>query len=192
MLIFRDTRLRASLRTTWAVLQDMPEGGARARTWRLLAASLEMPRTCGDLVVPQLLEVPQGQDFAVERVHLVEGGPQPVLQFVADRGLARRGQLADELPGHRLRRRPGLRQATSWPTSRICGRGGSAGPSASAGRRGTQPDVERHGRVGEVLADAPGHVEKRLLKHVVGRRCGSPGGGRGGRAASARAARGGA
>ena len=65
----------------------------------------------GGLGVGQVLEVPQGQDLAVERVHPVEGLLEAELPLGADRGLARPADAAQELRGQSRRGR--LRQAAA-------------------------------------------------------------------------------
>ena len=81
----------------------------KARMYRLLAADSWRPQLAGDLGVGQLLEMPQDQDLAVERVHGVEGLLQPPLPLGADRGDAGAGVAAQELrrQGRRGRLRPG-------------------------------------------------------------------------------------
>ena len=44
-----------------------------ARTYRLLAAAGWMPSKAGDLVVAQLLEMPERKHLAVDRVQPIEG-----------------------------------------------------------------------------------------------------------------------
>ena len=73
-------------------------------------------------VVGQVLEVPQGQDFAVDRVHAVERLLDDQLVLGADGGLAGAGHLAQELGGQRDRVAWGNGprcSETSWPASRI-------------------------------------------------------------------------
>ena len=58
----------------------------RARMYRLLAAYLGQAEHQRGLVVGQVLEVPQGQDLAVDRVHAVERLLDDQLVLGADRG----------------------------------------------------------------------------------------------------------
>src|SRR5262245_24070537 len=124
-----------------------------------------------DLTVSEFLKVAQGEDFAVEGVHFVEGGAQAILKLVADCGLARRRHVADQLPGHRFcgrERQLAVRQRD------LGADGAHPGPEVHAlehlhplNGEEAEPDVDRNGRIGQVFADTAGHVKKGFLKHVV-------------------------
>src|SRR5262245_60805792 len=65
----------------------------------------------GRLSVVELLVVPQGEDLAIQRFHVVKGLLNPQLQFGPNEGLARRRELAQQLLGDAERAR--LRQSAA-------------------------------------------------------------------------------
>src|SRR5262245_35283268 len=64
---------------------------------------LRQPQNGRGLGVGQLLEVSQGEDLAVERVHAVEGFLKAQLPLGADGGLCGTGESAEEEVGERVR-----------------------------------------------------------------------------------------
>ena len=123
------------------------------------------------LVVGEVLEMPQGQDLAVDRVHAVERLLDDQLVLGPDRGLAGAGHLAQELGGQRDRVACGNGprwSETSWPASRIWAPRWWRCTSVSRWPVDQpEPEVERHGRgVAGVLGNPLADVEIGLLEHV--------------------------
>src|SRR5262245_35339676 len=60
--------------------------------------ALRQSQQLGGLLVGQLLEVSQGDDFPIQRLHLVEGGLELELQLGTDDLLTDGGHSSEELP----------------------------------------------------------------------------------------------
>ena len=126
----------------------------------------------GHLGVGQLLEMPQGDDLPVERIHAVEGGLDLDLDLGPRERLARRGVMAQQLG--RQRDRAGLRQrplvqrdlATGIPHRRA--QMLAMDPHQPLPGHQPQPEEERHLALGQVMRQLLGDVEIRLLEHVGG------------------------
>jgi hypothetical protein len=123
------------------------------------------------LGVVELLEVAQGQHFAVHRLHAVDRFLQAELHLRANGGFQGRGSLAQELCGQACRTRFGHGALVNRQLT-----GGIAGLRAQMmppqfqqflTGQDTQPEKERHSRVAQVLRQAFGGFQVRFLNHVA-------------------------
>ena len=124
----------------------------------------------GDLGVGQLLEMPEDEDFAVQRVHGVEGLLQPTLPLGADRGHAGAGVAAQELAARATEDASGTGRSSSC-TSRSASRAWTprCWRCRSLERHAGEPaEPEEHRLLGpfEVPRQGLGRLEKCLLEHV--------------------------
>ena len=140
--------------------------------YRLLAVDFSRPKNLGDLGVGQLLEVSQGDDLAVDRLHAVQGGLDLDLDLGPRDGLAGRCVVAQQLG--RQRDRAGLRQrplvqrdlAAGIPHGRT--QVLAMDPHQPLSGHQPQPEEKRHLTLGQVVRQLLGDIEIRLLEHVGG------------------------
>ena len=126
----------------------------------------------GHLGVGQLLEMPQGDDLAVDRLHPVEGGLDLDLDLGPRDRLAGRSVMAEQLG--RQRDRAGLRQRPFVQRDLAAGIPHrrpevlAMDPHQPLPGHQPQPEEERHLALGQVSGQLLGDVEIRLLEHVGG------------------------
>jgi hypothetical protein len=117
-----------------------------------------------------LLEVSQGQDFAVELVHGVEGCLDADLALGADGRLAGLGYVAQQ-PRCKCRA-GGFRQGSlveaDFPArvARLCSQVASVQEREALTDDEPQPEKERHVRLAEILGKASHRLDVGLLDHV--------------------------
>ena len=116
--------------------------------------------------------MPQDEDLAVDRVHAVEGLLEPDLPLGPDRRLAGAGQLAQEPGGQGPGAGAGHGAAVERDLAADVAAGRAEVPPVlllhPLADQEPEPDVERHGRVADVLVEPPHRVEVALLDHVGG------------------------
>ena len=136
----------------------------------MLAAVFDRPSTLGDLAVAELLEMAQGQDLAVERLHGVEHLLELQLHLGAAGGAGGRGEPAQQHLGQRGRVRLGRRAVAQrhflagvphvdFQVMAVQGLERLAGQEA-------EPEERGHVRLGEVFPRPTGDLEIGVLEHV--------------------------
>lgn len=121
--------------------------------------------------IGELLEVSQGEDFAVGGGHGIECGVDASFDFLARGGLAGSCQLAGQLSSQDVRRGIGERgeefdfasHVASLHTQML-----AMHECELLQRQKTKPHEKRDARIGKVFGESSGDVGIRLLQHISG------------------------
>ena len=126
----------------------------------------------GRLAVVELLEVAEGQDLAVDRVHGVERLLDLDLDLGPDGGPARRRQSAEELGGQRSGvgrgQRPVEERDLATGIAALHAEVEAVQRLEPLHGQEAQPEEGRHPRIGGVFSQPAHGIQERLLEHVLG------------------------